>query len=70
MQSNMSYESMRYGFIVHYFAPSTFYKEGTIVTDPNEAANNFNVEQFVEDISSMKLEYVILTAWHYLMVPL
>ena len=70
MQSNMSYESMRYGFFVHYIAPSTFYKDGTIVTDPNEAANNFNVEQFVEDISSMKLEYVIFTAWHYLMVPL
>lgn len=70
MKSEYAYESMRYGFFIHYIAPATFYKDGTKVTDVNEAADNFDVDGFVNDVVATGVEYIIFTAWHYKMVPL
>ncbi|MGN0963128.1 MAG: alpha-L-fucosidase, partial [Clostridia bacterium] len=61
---------MRYGLFVHYLAGEAFYMDGTRAKDINEAADHFDVPRFVEEVASMRVEYVIFTAWHALAIPL
>ncbi len=60
----------RYGFFVHYIACGAFYKDGTSPASIDEAADNFDVPGFVRDLSDMKVDYLIFTAWHFRMLPL
>ena len=70
----------KYGIFVHYGwggdgtsgygCQITQYADGTYPKSIDEAANNFDVQGFVNDIAKMKPEYLIFTAWHCGMNPL
>jgi len=53
-----------YGF------PITQYPDGSYPHSVNEVADNFDVEQFANDMAQIGPEYVIFTAWHGGMYPL
>ena len=38
--------------------------DGEIAEDINESVDNFDVLRFVDEVASMRVEYVIFTAWH------
>jgi len=70
MSYSYIYEKMRYGFFVHYVAPSVLYADGRQAQTIDEAANGFNVRGFADDLDAMRVEYLIFTAWHYRVRPL
>lgn len=64
------YEKLRYGFFVHYIAGHAFYQDGRKAQTIHEAAAGFDVPRFVDEVASMRVEYVIFTAWHAGAIPL
>ena len=64
------YTHSRYGFFVHYILCDCYYKDGTKPATIDEAADNFDVPSFVADIKAMGVEYIIITSWHFRMLPL
>ena len=63
------YAHKSYGIFVHY-GSMTRYPDGSRQKNVDEAANNFDVQGFVDDIAAMSPEYLIFTAWHLWMEPL
>ena len=70
MKPEYTYRKMRYGFFVHYLAGQAPYMDGSIAEDINESADRFDVPRFVDEVASMRVEYVIFTAWHARAIPL
>jgi acetyl esterase/lipase len=74
------YAQKSYGIFVHYgwggTAESEYgcqitqYSDGSYPQNVDEAADNFDVKGFVDDIANMHPEYLIFTAWHCGMNPL
>jgi hypothetical protein len=65
----IDYGHQSYGIFVHY-GSMTRYPDGSRQKNVDEAANNFDVQGFVDDIAKMSPEYLIFTAWHLWMEPL
>ena len=63
------YGHKSYGIFVHY-GSMTRYPDGSKQKSVDEAADNFDVQGFVNDIAAMSPEYLIFTAWHLWMNPL
>ena len=70
MKPTYAFESMKYGFFVHYIAPLAVYKDGSSPKTLDEAADGFDVPGFADAIEAMGVEYLIFTAWHYRAIPL
>ncbi len=70
MKPVYAYESMKYGFFVHYIACEALYKDGTKAQTLDEAVDGFDVPGFAESLAQMKIEYLIFTAWHFRVLPL
>jgi len=70
MDHAFAYQGMRYGFFVHYVAPSVLYADGRVTQSIDEAADGFDVRGFADDLDAMRVEYLIFTAWHYRVRPL
>ncbi len=70
MKPVYAYENLRYGFFVHYIACQALYRDGSSPKTIDEAAEGFDVPGFVNDLAEMNIEYLILTAWHFRMMPL
>lgn len=68
----------KYGLFVHYVPSLTANKDGGKIWQGSGSeeeklrrfAAAFDVDQFVQDVKDMKVEYVIFTAWHANMVAL
>jgi alpha-L-fucosidase len=63
------YGQFSYGIFVHY-GSMTRYTDGSRQKNVDEAADNFDVQGFVDDIAKMSPEYLIFTAWHLWQEPL
>ena len=74
------YGRKSYGIFVHYSFAGTPeseygcggkspYPDGSFNQTVDEAADNFDVQGFVDDIAAMSPEYLIFTAWHCGMNP-
>lgn len=61
---------LKYGLFVHYVTELAFFSSGRKPSNADDAVNSFNVDGFIDHIASMKVQYIILTAWHYNMIPL
>jgi hypothetical protein len=64
-----NFKKMKYGFFVHYVwggpaYTATVNSDGTIPAGLDDLADRFDAPQFANDLASMKVEYVIFTAWH------
>jgi len=59
-----SYQPLKYGLFVHYVPGGAMYPDGKQCNDLNELANVFDAQAFADDLASMKVEYLIFTAWH------
>lgn len=70
MKPSYRYEQMKFGLFVHYIAGQALYQDGRKAQNINEAADGFDVPRFVDEVSSMKVDYVIFTAWHADSIPL
>jgi len=78
--SEIPWQSQKFGVFIHYGwgnvpgagsgFPITQYPDGSHPKSVNEVANNFDVDQFVDDMKKIGPEYVIFTAWHGGMFPL
>lgn len=78
--SSNDYFKKSYGIFVHYGwggdgtsgygCQITQYADGTYPKSIDEAADNFDVQGFVDDVAAMSPEYLIFTAWHCGMYPL
>jgi len=60
---------MKYGFFVHYVWGGTAYaatrnSDGSLPAGLDDLANRFDATGFANDLASLKVEYVIFTAWH------
>ncbi|TWU34602.1 Alpha-L-fucosidase [Novipirellula aureliae] len=64
-----AYAHKSYGIFVHY-GSMTPYPDGSRLKNVDEAADNFDVQGFVDDIAKMSPEYLIFTAWHLWQEPL
>ncbi|TWU34601.1 Alpha-L-fucosidase [Novipirellula aureliae] len=64
-----AYAHKSYGIFVHY-GSMTPYPDGSKQKNVDGAADNFDVQGFVDDIAKMSPEYLIFTAWHLRMHPL
>lgn len=70
--------NMKYGLFVHYVPALTVNAdgskiisgEGTYEENLEEFAAAFDVDQFVQDVKDMNVQYVIFTAWHAQMIAL
>jgi len=68
-QGIQNFQKMKYGFFVHYVWGGSAY---TATVNPvgirpaglDELADGFDPREFAEDLASIKIEYVIFTAWH------
>jgi hypothetical protein len=63
------YQEMKYGFFVSYVwggsaYPVTVSKDGALPKGLDELANGFDAAGFANDLASMRVEYVLFTAWH------
>ncbi|MBC8097610.1 MAG: alpha-L-fucosidase, partial [Akkermansiaceae bacterium] len=61
--------AMKYGFFVHYVWGGSAYQatinpDGSVPVGLDELANRFDAARLAEDLASMRVEYVIFTAWH------
>ena len=68
-QGVRDFEKMKYGLFVHYVWGGTAYAatvnpDGTVPAGLDDLANRFDATRFADDLASMKVEYVIFTAWH------
>ena len=68
-QGVQNIKKMKYGFFVHYVwggtaYPATINPDGSIPTGLDELADRFDAERIANDLVSMRVEYVIFTAWH------
>ena len=66
----MSYERLKYGLFVHYIASNAPDSHGVRAENVDRAADDFDVPRFAAEVRAMGVEYVIFTAWHWLMQPL
>jgi hypothetical protein len=60
---------MKYGFFVHYVWGGSAYlatinRDGSVPDSLDDLAKRFDAIAFAEDLASMRVEYVIFTAWH------
>lgn len=79
-KAQTEYAQKSYGIFVHYGwggteeseygCQITQFADGTYPQSIDEAANNFDVQGFVDDVAAMSPEYLIFTAWHCGMNPL
>lgn len=60
----------RYGLFVHYVPFLSVYSSAEKPKTIDEAADAFDVDGFINDISEMRVEYLIFTAWHCMSNPL
>ena len=63
------FERMKYGLFVHHAWGGKAYAltkhpDLSVPRSIDEVADSLDVEKFVADVSSFKVEYVVLTAWH------
>src|ERR1017187_9356378 len=68
-QGIQNFQKMKYGLFVHYVWGGTAYtatvnSDGSTPAGLDDLANRFDAAQFANDLASMKVEYVIFTAWH------
>ena len=61
---------MKHGIFVHFVHTLSPFSDGHIATDVDETVNSFDVEGFADTIKSSGAEYLVLTAWHYNMIPI
>lgn len=69
------WKRMKFGFFVHYVNDAKGHTTFNIDGSPTSAgadyiADNFDASGFADDIASMGVEYLILTAWHSNFHPL
>jgi hypothetical protein len=60
---------MKYGIFVHYVwggnaYPATINQDGSLPKSLDDLADRFDANSFADDLASMRVEYVIFTAWH------
>jgi autotransporter-associated beta strand protein len=68
-QGMQNFQKMKYGLFVHYVWGGTAYtatvnSDGSTPAGLDDLADRFDAAQFANDLASMKVEYVIFTAWH------
>ncbi len=63
-------QMLKYGLFVHYVPGLTTYKNGILCKNIDSLTENFNENKFAQDLSEMKVQYIIFTAWHSKMIPL
>lgn len=64
------FEHLKYGLFVHFVAGLSVRSDGTCPQTPDELVQDFDTEAFADQVASMGVQYLILTAWHYKMRPL
>ena len=69
-KNTQNFEFLKYGLFVHYVHNLSFFSDGRKPEDINETLENFDVKGFAEQIAEMKVQYLIITSWHYNTVPL
>ena len=63
------FQKMKYGFFAHYVWGGSAYtvtvnRNGRKPASLDTLANDFNAEEFADDLAAMKVEYVVFTAFH------
>lgn len=64
------FEQYKYGLFVHFVGDLSIRADGSHPRTMNELVQDFDVEAFADQVASMNVQYLILTAWHYKMRPL
>ncbi len=64
------FSSLKYGTFIHFVTDLAIFSDGRRPADVDESVESFDVEKFADTVSDMWVQYAILTAWHYNMIPL
>ena len=64
------FHKYKYGLFVHYVHGLSFFSDGRRPKDINETLDSFDARGFADDVASMGVQHVVLTAWHYNMITL
>ena len=65
-----SFEMCKYGVFVHIVAGLSIRSDGKLPETLDDFADNFDVEGFADAIARMRVQYLVVTSWHYKMRPL
>ena len=66
----LSFEMCKYGVFVHLVAGLSIRSDGKLPETLDDFADNFDVEGFADAIARMRVQYLVVTSWHYKMRPL
>ncbi|MBE6596116.1 MAG: hypothetical protein E7641_00450 [Ruminococcaceae bacterium] len=70
MNTINDFSKLKYGTFIHFVTDLSIFSDGRKPSNVDEAVNSFDVEGFADTIEKMKVQYAILTSWHYNMIPL
>ena len=61
----MKFEDLKYGLFVHYVHELSYFSDGRKPKDINETLDSFDAVAFARQVAEMKVQYLIITSWHY-----
>ena len=70
MKNEFSFSKRKYGLFVHFVHGISCNADGSQPSTIDETVNSFDANAFADLVSSMGVEYLIFTAWHWRAIPL
>ncbi len=70
MKNDFTFKKRKYGLFVHFVHGISCRTDGSLPKTVDETVNDFDANAFADLVSSMGVEYLIFTAWHWRAIPL